>query len=107
MLPPASPPRIATLLRPVFVAAVTVLALQTAMDAFLAPERGTSWRDHVLSGGVTLAVLGMAAVVFARGRPGLQGVLAIVLGVLALEGAALAVFDGRAVGVRGDDRTGF
>ena len=33
--------------------------------------------------------------------------LALVLGVLALEGFALAVADARAVGVRGDDWTGF
>jgi hypothetical protein len=90
-----------------FGAATAVLALHTVMNAFLAPERGTGWRDHLLSGGVTLALLAAAAVVFARARPGVQAVPALVLGVLAIEGAVLAVFDARAVGVRGDDWTGF
>ena len=44
---------------------------------------------------------------FWLGREGLRAVLALVLGVLALEGFALAVADARAVGVRGDDWTGF
>lgn len=40
-------------------------------------------------------------------RPGAQAAVAIVLGALAIEGAALAVADARAVGARGDDWTGF
>jgi hypothetical protein len=28
-------------------ASIAVVALHTAMDAFLASERGTSWRDHI------------------------------------------------------------
>jgi uncharacterized protein len=92
---------------PVFVAASAFVGLHAVMDSFLAPERGTRWSDHLLPGLATLAVLGLAVAAFRVARPGLQAVLAVVLGVLALEGAILAVVDARNVGARGDDWTGF
>ena len=63
--------------------------------------------DHVVSGLVPLALLAAAVAGFRLGRPGLRAVLALALGVLAIEGFALAVADARGVGVRGDDWTGF
>ncbi len=60
-----------------------------------------------VSGLVPLALLAGASACFWLSREGLRAVLALVLGVLALEGFALAVADARAVGVRGDDWTGF
>ena len=42
-----------------------------------------------------------------RLRAGARAAIAAVLGVLALEGAALAIADARAVGARGEDWTGF
>jgi uncharacterized protein len=91
----------------VFASASAVVALHTAADSFLAPEWGTHWSDHLVPGLATLAVLAAAVAWFRVARPGLRAVLALVLGVLALEGAILAMIDARNVGVRGDDWTGF
>jgi uncharacterized protein len=90
-----------------FRGAAAVLALHAVVDAFVAPEPGTGPRDHLLRGGVTVAVLAGAAAAYPRLRPGLRAALAGALGVLALEGAGLAVSDARAVGARGEDWTGF
>ena len=87
--------------------AVAVVALHTVTDAFIAREPGVRPTDHIVSGFVPLALLAGAAACFWLGRAGLRTVLALVLGVLALEGFALSVADARAVGVRGDDWTGF
>jgi uncharacterized protein len=91
----------------VFAAASAFVALHAVMDAFLVPEWGTRWSDHLLPGLATLAVLAAAVAVFRVARPGMQAALAVVLGALALEGAILAVVDARNVGARGDDWTGF
>jgi hypothetical protein len=72
-------------------AALAALAARALDDAFLSPARGTGAGDHLVPGLGTLAVLAAAAVVLARARPGAQAAAAIVLGVLALEGAGLAV----------------
>jgi fermentation-respiration switch protein FrsA (DUF1100 family) len=90
-----------------FAAATVLVALHTVGDAFIWPERGTSWADHLLPGLATLAVLAAMVAVFWIARPGLRAALAIVLGALAIEGVVLAVVDARNVGVRGDDWTGF
>lgn len=92
---------------PLFAAASALVALHTATDAFLAPEQGTRWSDHLVPGLGTLAVLAAAVVLFRVARAGLRAALAVVLGVLAIEGAVLAVLDARNVGARGDDWTGF
>jgi hypothetical protein len=91
----------------VFTAATAVLALHAAVDSFVAPEPGTGPGDHVLRGAAALAVLAITAAVYPRLRVGGRAALAAVLGALALEGAALAVADARAVGARGEDWTGF
>jgi uncharacterized protein len=52
-------------------------------------------------------VLGLAAAIVPRLRAGGRAAVAAVLGALALEGAVLAISDARAVGVRGEDWTGF
>jgi fermentation-respiration switch protein FrsA (DUF1100 family) len=91
----------------VFVGATALVALHAVADAFIWPERGTSWSDHLLPGAATLAVLVAMVAVFRSARPGLQALLALVLGALAIEGAVLAIVDARNVGVRGDDWTGF
>ena len=93
--------------RSLFIAAVAIVALHTVTDAFIAREPGVRPTDHVVSGLLPLALLAGASACFWLGRAGLRAVLALVLGVLALEGFALAVADARAVGVRGDDWTGF
>ena len=91
----------------VFAAAAAIVAVHAATDAFFAPEWGTRWSDHLVPGLATLAVLAAAVALFRIARPGLRAVLALVLGLLALEGAILAIIDARNVGARGDDWTGF
>ena len=93
--------------RHVFAAAAAVIGLHTIADAFIAREPGVELADHVVSGLVPLVLLAAAVAGFRVGRPGLRAVLALALGVLALEGFVLAVADARGVGVRGDDWTGF
>jgi uncharacterized protein len=90
-----------------FAAAAATVAVHASVDAFIAPEPGTGAGDHLLRGLVTLALLGLAVGVFPRLRAGAQAAVAAVFGALALEGAALAVEDARAVGARGEDWTGF
>src|SRR5207342_1759396 len=91
--------------RHVFAAATAVVAIHTITDAFVAPEPGVELADHAVSGLVPLALLAGALACFWLNRERLSAVLALVLGLLALEGFALAVADARAVGVRGDDWT--
>ncbi len=90
-----------------FAAAVAVVALHSTADAFLAPEQGTRSADNLVPGLASLAVLAAAVAAFRVARPGLRAALALALGAVALEGAALAVVDARNVGPRGDDWTGF
>ncbi|HSC91844.1 MAG TPA: alpha/beta hydrolase [Gaiellaceae bacterium] len=90
-----------------FRVAIAILAAHAVVDAFLAPEPGTGWDDHLVRGSVTLALLAAAAAAYPRLRAGARAAVAALLGVLSLVGAALAVFDARAVGARGEDWTGF
>jgi hypothetical protein len=91
----------------VFWGAIAVLGLHAAVDAFAAPEPGTEAGDHLPRGLASLALLALAAALYPRLRVGGRAALAAVLGVLALEGAALAIADASAVGPRGEDWTGF
>jgi uncharacterized protein len=91
----------------VFAAAAALVVLHAVGDAFIWPERGTRWADHLVPGLATPAVLASMVAAFWFARPGLRAALALVLGALAVEGAVLAVVDARNVGVRGDDWTGF
>lgn len=68
---------------------------------------GTRWSDHLLPGLVTIGVLAAAAALLTRLGAGGRAAIAAALGVLALEGSALAISDSRAVGARGEDWTGF
>jgi len=87
--------------------AVSLLALHATTEAFLAPEPGTSASDHVLRWVGSLVLLLAALVVARRGPDGVRAIVALVLGVLALEAALLAIADALAGGARGDDWTGF
>ena len=91
----------------VFAAAVLVLALHTIVDLVVAREPGVPLGDHLVPLAASLGVLVVAAVAYGRLPVGGRAVLALVLGTLSLEGAALAVADARAVGARADDWTGF
>jgi dienelactone hydrolase len=90
-----------------FTAATAVVAAHAAVDSFIAPEPGTRPGDHLARGLVTLALLGLAAAAYPRLRAGARVAVAATLGVLALEGAVLAVRDAHTAGARGEDWTGF
>jgi fermentation-respiration switch protein FrsA (DUF1100 family) len=87
--------------------AIAILALHATVDSFLAPEPGTGPGDHLVRGFVSLAVLALAAAICTRLPAGGRAAVAAALGLLAVEGAALAIADARAVGARGEDWTGF
>lgn len=90
-----------------FSGAIAIVALHAAADSFLAPEPGTGPGDHLLRGSATIALLALAAIAYPRLPAGGRAAIAAILGVLALEGAGLAIADARAVGARGEDWTGF
>jgi dienelactone hydrolase len=89
-----------------FRAAVGLIALHVTDDNFIHPEPSTSIGQHLVSGLVPLALLGLAAWGYPRLRGGLHGLLAIVLGVLGIVGGIEAVHYTSTVGASGDDFTG-
>ena len=102
------PAKIASTRRDVllFTTATAILAAHAAVDSFMAPEPGTAPPDHLLRGLATFSVLALALVAYRRLPAGGRAALAAVLGLLALEGAALAIAEAGAVGARGEDWTG-
>lgn len=93
--------------RLVFAATAALAAVHTVMDAFVALEPGTRWDDHVLAASVSLTLLVAAVVAWPQVRDGARAAMALVLGILALEGGALAVTGAISGGPRGEDWTGF
>lgn len=91
----------------VFRCATGIVGVHAIVDSFLATEPGTGADDHVLRGSVSLALLAVAALAYPRLRAGGRAALSFALGMLSLEGAALAIADARGVGARGEDWTGF
>ena len=75
-------------------------------DNFVQPQPGTSPGDHLVSGLVPLAVLGLAAWAYPRLRGGRRGALALVAGVLGVIAASEAFHYTRTTGPAGDDFTG-
>jgi uncharacterized protein len=107
---PRLPVAIGAVARPdmlLFSGAAALVAVHALVDAFVAPEPGTGPRDHLLRGLASLVLLALAALAYPRLPAGGRAALAAVLGVLSLEGAGLAIADAGAVGVRGEDWTGF
>jgi uncharacterized protein len=86
--------------------AIAVIALHVVDDNYLQPESGMSAGDHLVSGLVPLAVLGLAAWGYPRLGGGLRGTVTLVLGVLASSVAIEAVHYTNQVGASGDDFTG-
>src|SRR4051794_8004621 len=69
----SSPARVAAVLRReagLFVLAVLVIAVHVIDDSFAQPQPGTSASDHLVSGLVPLALLGLAAWAYPRLRGG-------------------------------------
>ena len=86
--------------------AVGLLAVHVLDDRFLQPQPGTSAGDHLVSGLVPLALLGLAAWAFPRVRAGARGSLALVLVLPAILSGSEALYYGGKTGLSGDDWTG-
>jgi fermentation-respiration switch protein FrsA (DUF1100 family) len=89
-----------------FLVALALIALHVVDDNFLQPQPGMSPGDHLVSGLVPLAVLGLAAWAYPRLRGGRRGALALTFGVLGLAAGIEGFHYAREVGPSGDDYTG-
>jgi hypothetical protein len=105
--PPRRPAGAGRLERRIFLVAVGVIALHVVDDSFLQPQPGTSADDHLVSGLVPLAVLGLAAAVYPRLRGGARAAIALLVGVFGIVAGIEAVHYTTKVGPSGDDFTGF
>ena len=86
---------------------VGIAGLHVVDDSFLHPEPGTSASDHLVSGLVPLALVGVAIVGYRRARAGVQAAIALAIGVLAVVvGATSAGHETLTVGPSGDDFSG-
>jgi uncharacterized protein len=92
--------------RRIFLVGVGVIALHVVDDSFLQPQPGTSAGDHLVSGLVPLAALGLAAVAYTRVRGGARAAIALLVGVFGIVVAIEAAHYTRHVGPSGDDFTG-
>ena len=86
--------------------ALAAIAIHIVDDNFLQPEPGTSATDHLVSGLVPLALIGLAAWAYPRLRGGWRGALALASGILGVAAGLEAVHYTREVGASGDDFTG-
>jgi uncharacterized protein len=89
-----------------FLVAVALIALHVLDDNYVAPQPGTSPGDHLVSGLVPLALLGLAAWAYPRLRGGRRGALALFLGPLGIAGGIEAYHYTSELGASGDDFTG-
>jgi hypothetical protein len=86
--------------------AIAVVAFHVVDDNFMQPQPGTSAADHLVSGLVPLACLGVGAAVYSRVRPGLRAAIALMSGFFGVLAGTEAFHYTRAVGPSGDDYTG-
>jgi hypothetical protein len=89
-----------------FALALAVIAVHVVDDNFVQPEPGTSAGDHLVSGLVPLAVLGLAAWGYPRLPGAGRGALALAFGVLGIAAGIEAAHYTSKVGPSGDDFTG-
>jgi uncharacterized protein len=89
-----------------FLAGLALIALHVLDDNYLQPQPGTSPGDHLVSGLVPLALLGLAAWAYPRLRGGRRGALALTFGALGIAGGLEGFYYAREVGPSGDDFTG-
>ena len=89
-----------------FLIGLALIALHVIDDNYLQPQPGTSPGDHVVSGLVPLALLGLAAWAYPRLRGGRRGALALIFGVLGIAAGIEGFYYAREVGPSGDDFTG-
>jgi dienelactone hydrolase len=90
----------------IFFVAIALIALHVLDDSFVQPQPGTSAGDHLVSGLVPLALLGLAAWAYPRLRGGRRGALALFLGPLGIAAGLEAFHYTRELGPSGDDFTG-
>jgi hypothetical protein len=86
--------------------AIAVIALHVVDDNFAQPQPGMSPSDHLVSGLVPLAVLGLVAWAYPRLRGGWRGAIALAFGVLGIAAGIEAAYYTSKVGASGDDFTG-
>jgi alpha/beta superfamily hydrolase len=86
--------------------ALLVLAVHVVDDNYLQPQRGMSAGDHLASGLVPLALLGLAAWAYPRVRGVWRGALALLFGVLGIAAGIEGAYYTSKVGASGDDFTG-
>ena len=84
-----------------------LIALHVADDSFFQPEAGTDAGDHLVSGLMPMALLGLAAWGCLRLRPGLRATIALVVGLFGVVVGIEAVYYTTKGGPSGDDVTGF
>ena len=75
-----------------------MIAVHVLDDSFVQPQPGTSAGDHLVSGFVPLAVLGLAAWAYPRLRGGRRGAIALFFGVLGIVAGVEALHYTREVG---------
>jgi dienelactone hydrolase len=85
---------------------IALIAIHVLDDNYLQPQPGTSPGDHLISGLVPLALLGLAAWGYPSLRGGRRGAVALVFGVLGIAAGIEAYYYAREVGPSGDDFTG-
>jgi uncharacterized protein len=89
-----------------FLIGLALIALHVLDDNFVQPQPGTSPGDHLVSGLVPLALLGLAAWAYPRLRGGRRGALALFTGVLGIAAGSEAISYLGSLGPSGDDFTG-
>src|SRR3954464_13413191 len=90
----------------IFTLGMAVIAVHVLDDNFAQPQPGTSAGDHLVSGLVPLAVLGLAVWAYPALRGGRRGAIALICGVLGIAAGVEALYYTREIGPSGDDFTG-
>src|SRR3954470_17485336 len=90
----------------VFLIGIALIAIHVLDDNYVQPQRGMSPGDHVVSGLVPLALIGLAAWAYPRLRGGWRGALALMVGALGIAAGSEGFYYAREVGASGDDFTG-
>jgi len=89
-----------------FLIGIALVAIHVLDDNYLQPEPGMAPGDHLVSGLVPLALLGLAAWAYPRLRGGRRAALALSAGPLAVAAGSEGFYYAREVGPSGDDFTG-
>src|SRR3954454_1837051 len=90
-----------------FLAGAVIVALHLVDDSFVQPQPGTSAGDHLVSGLVPLAAVGLAAATYGRLSGVSRAAVALVLGAFGVSLSVEAIHYTTHVGPSGDDFTGF